>query len=142
MARVRIEFPETVLFHHDLEVRVSDLNYGNHLGHDSMVSLVHEARARFFRSLGGSELDLDGVATMIVDLAVQYLAEVRYGQTLRIEVAPGDVGSRGCELLYRVTDRDTGAVAGVAKTGLVFVDLSERALKPVPGSLRRMVTDE
>ena len=52
MARVKIEFPETTLFTHELSVRITDLNYGNHLAHDSLISLLHEARAPFFYRKG------------------------------------------------------------------------------------------
>ncbi len=45
------------LFSATLEVRISDINYGNHLGHDSLVSLLHEARVRFLRHLGYTELN-------------------------------------------------------------------------------------
>ena len=87
MPRIHIPFPESVLFEHRVPVRITDLNYGNHLGHDALVSILHEARARFFRAFGMSEADVDGVGIILVDLAVRYQAQVFYGQTLRIEIA-------------------------------------------------------
>ena len=32
----------------DLAVRVADLNYGNHLGYNGLVSLLHHARLEYF----------------------------------------------------------------------------------------------
>jgi YbgC/YbaW family acyl-CoA thioester hydrolase len=139
MARLKIDFPDEVLYGHDVEVRISDLNYGNHLGHDTLVSLLHEARARFFRHLGHEEWDTCGLSLMVVDLAVSYRAEVLFGQVLRIEVAVGEVGSRSCELLYRVCDRDSGTTVAVAKTGVVFVDGSTRKVVTLPAAFRSLV---
>ena len=34
MARVRVAYPESTLFCCELPVRITDLNYGDHLGHD------------------------------------------------------------------------------------------------------------
>jgi acyl-CoA thioesterase FadM len=139
MPRVRIDFPELSLFAHEIPVRVTDLNYGNHLGHDTLVSLLHEARARFFRAHDMQERDVDGVGILLVDLAVRYQAQAFYGQVLRIEIAAGEIGSRGCELLYRVTDRESGRPVATAATGIVFFDYAEQRVAPMPERFRRVL---
>ncbi len=139
MSRVRITFPEPPVFAHEIEVRVSDLNYGNHLGHDSLVSLLHEARVRFFRHFGMEERDIDGVGILLADLAVAYRAQVFYGQTLRIEIAIGEAGARSCDLVYRVTDRVTDGLVALAKTGIVFFDYEAKRMAQVPARFRRLL---
>ena len=139
MSRVRIAFPEPPIFTHEVEVRVSDLNYGNHLGHDSLVSLLHEARVRFFRHFGMEERDIDGVGILLADLAVTYRAQVFYGQTLRIDIAVGEAGARSCDLVYRVTDRDAGGLVALAKTGIVFFDYGANRMADIPPSFRRLL---
>ena len=138
MQRLRLEPPERTLSTHDIRVRVSDLNYGNHLGHDSLVSLLHEARVRLLAEHGMSELDLDGCRLMVADLAVQYRGEARLGQVLRVEVGCGDVGSRGCELRYRVTDRDRGTEVALARTGVVFTDRESGRVVSLPARWARV----
>jgi acyl-CoA thioesterase FadM len=138
MARVRIDFPEGVVFRHQLTVRVSDLNYGNHLGHDGLVSLLHEARVQFFRSLGVSEMDCDGTAMVIADLAVRYRSEALAGQELVVEIAMGERRRSSCELLYRMSQADGGAVVAEARTGLVFVDPKKREVAPLPQTLEAL----
>lgn len=52
MERVSLEFPNAAVIHrHPLTVRVTDMNYGRHLGHDALVSLLHEARMQAFAAL-------------------------------------------------------------------------------------------
>ena len=60
MARISIELPEQFPFSTELEVRVSDLNYGNHLGNDQALGLIHEARRRYLRALALEEIAADG----------------------------------------------------------------------------------
>ena len=140
MTRIRIEFPEPVLFTQDIPVRITDLNYGNHLGHDVLVSLLHEARARFFRAQGHEEGNIEGAGILLVDLAVGYQSQVFYGQVLAVEIAAGDIGRSGCDLVYRVRDRDTGTAVALAKTGIVFYDYARHKVVPIPGSFRAAIT--
>ena len=62
MPRIRLELPDRFHFRTSLTVRVTDLNYGRHLGNDAVLGLLHEARVRFLRSLGYAELDVEGVS--------------------------------------------------------------------------------
>ncbi|HRG78402.1 MAG TPA: thioesterase, partial [Cyclobacteriaceae bacterium] len=76
MARIEIQLPEKFIFHTEIGVRVSDLNYGNHVGNDSVLTLMQEARTLFYRSMGfESEVRLEGMIGQIVsDAAIVYKA--------------------------------------------------------------------
>ena len=59
MSRLRFELQGPEVYRTNLQVRVDDINYGGHLGNDSVLTLCHEARIRFFReaeSAGGRGL--------------------------------------------------------------------------------------
>ncbi|MGH8292480.1 MAG: acyl-CoA thioesterase [Gammaproteobacteria bacterium] len=129
MARIKIELPKTFPFSTELEVRVGDLNYGNHLGNDSVLTLMHEARRRFLTSLGIEEIGTHGVGLVIADAAVIYRAQAFYGDRLRIEVAAGELASRSCEFYYRANQAQDGHTVAEAKTGAVCFDF--RAQKAV-----------
>ncbi|NNG26771.1 MAG: thioesterase, partial [Ignavibacteriaceae bacterium] len=58
MARIKIDPPEKFMFNTEITIRVTDLNYGAHLGNDSVLSICHEARMRFLKHFGYSELDI------------------------------------------------------------------------------------
>ncbi|MEC9409439.1 MAG: hypothetical protein VYD52_03175, partial [Pseudomonadota bacterium] len=58
MARVNLELPDVFTFSTHLTVRVSDINYGNHLGNDRMISLLHEARLRYLHDHDFSEFNI------------------------------------------------------------------------------------
>ncbi len=140
MARVEIDLPEAFLFETTLPVRIGDVNYGGHLGNDSVLSLAHEARMRFLAAHGfPSELDVAGVGLVMCDAAVVYRAEGRWGMELRVQVAAADVRTRGFDLVFRMTDAATGREIARAKTGMLWFDYAARKLVRMPEAFRRVV---
>ena len=134
MSRLRIELPSIFPFRTALDVRVTDLNYGNHLGNDALLGLLHEARVRFLASLGYSELSVEGLGILMADCAIVYKAQGRLGDRLQVEVGVGDFTRSGCDLFYRVLRGD--AELARAKTGIVFYDYRAEAVRPVPAGFR------
>jgi acyl-CoA thioesterase FadM len=134
MARVKIHLPEKLPFLTEIAVRITDINYGGHLGNDSLLGLLHEARARFFAAHGWKESDVEGVGIIMTDAAIVYKAEVFYGETLRFEVGVGDLQRVGCDIVYRVVKLPSQALVAEAKTGIVFFDYKTRKVQKTPQS--------
>lgn len=132
MPRVKIELPASFPFATEIPVRITDINYGGHLGNDALLSLLHEARLQFLKHHGFTEADVGGCGLVMVDAAISYREEVFYGDVLRIEVAVTDLRRSGCDFVYRVTKVGTGTVAAEAKTGLAFFDYRERKVVRAP----------
>ena len=135
MGRVAIELPERFPYAVELEVRVGDLNYGNHLGNDAVLGLIHEARRRYIRSLGSDEIGADRVGFVVADAAVIYRAQAFYAVRLRIEVAAGEFASRSCAFFFRVSAAD-GRVVAEARTGMVSFDFEAQKAVSMPEALR------
>jgi len=138
MARIKIAYPETTLFTHDLSVRVTDLNLADHLAHDSVISLLHEARAQFFVANKMSELDVEGAGIIMADIAVNYRGEAFFGQMLTVEISLGDFSDKGCDIFYRVTCKESDSTVAIAKTGIVFMNYQTRKLVSVPKSFLKI----
>ena len=139
MARIKLDLPARFPFQTTLTVRVTDLNYGNHLGNDALLGLVHEARVRYLASLGYTELDIEGVGILMADCAIVYKAQGGLGERLTLAVAAGEFARTGCDLFYRVT-REDGTELARAKTHIVFFDYQAQAVRPVPEPFRRRVS--
>ena len=87
MARVKLKFPdENPLFTTIIPVRVNDLNYYNHVGNDSVLTIVHEARMQFLRSHGFDEINAGGVSLIMADVMIAYKGESFYGDSLTIDL--------------------------------------------------------
>ncbi len=138
MSRVKLGLPDTFIYATDIRLRVSDINYGGHMDNNAVLSLVHEARVRFLESHGYSELDVDGVGIIMVDAVIQYKSEAFYGQTLTFEVSVGGISRIGCDIFYRISDRDTGREVARAKTGIAFLDYATRKPKRMPEGFRSL----
>jgi acyl-CoA thioester hydrolase len=133
MPRVEIELPGHFPFSTELEVRVTELNYGNHVGNDQVLGLIHEARRRYLRSLGSDEIAADGTGFVIADAAVVYRAQAFYGDRLRVEVAAGEFQSRSCAFFYKVSKG--GTVVAEARTGVVCFDFKAQKAMSFPPAL-------
>lgn len=135
MARVKIALPPAFLFTARLPVRITDLNYGAHLGNDALLSLLHEARVQCLASLGTAEFDpATKLGFIMADVAVEYKAEAFYGDVLHIEVGATDLSKYGFDLVYLVKNQASKEVAR-AKTGMLAFDYHTRKLRALPPAL-------
>ncbi|WP_423737556.1 acyl-CoA thioesterase [Chitinophaga caseinilytica] len=142
MARVKIDMPESYRFITQLPVRITDINYGGHLGNDAIVSILQEARVRYLASFGATELKALGTALIMADLAVVYKGEGFYGDQLTVEVTAEAFSSVGFELYYRISTFRGGqlTVLAEAKTGMVCFDYTARKVARLPEELKAQLS--
>lgn len=140
MARIQFELPAQFLFSTDIPIYISHVNQGGHLDNAQLLSLVSEARLRFFRWLGyRGELDIEGLSIVVGDMMAQYKSEAFYGETLQIDMVPDDFNKYGFDLVFRLRDKESGREVARGKTGVVFVgDAPEGGKKvaPLPAAFR------
>jgi acyl-CoA thioester hydrolase len=132
MARTKLDLPRRFHFSTVLSVRIDDINYGGHLGNDAVLSLMHEARVRFLKEHGYTELNIDGAAIIMIDAVVQYRSERFHGDQLLAEVAAMDFQNTSCDFYYRLTNKATGKEIARAKTGIAFYDYEKKKTISVP----------
>ena len=142
MARIKIDMPDNYLFSTVMDVRISDINYGNHLGNDSVLSFVHEARTRFFRQYGYTEMDVEGLGIIMTDSAIVYKAEGFHGDQIQIDITVGDFNKYGCDIFYLMTNRATAVEIAHVKTGIVFFDYDARKVVGLPEAFRANLLKE
>lgn len=135
MARIQISLPDHLPFSTEITLRITDINYGGHMGNDALLSLIHEARYQFFQSLGfESELNIADASIIMADSAIMYKAEAFQGETLVFEVGTDDHNKYGCDIVYRVTKKTSQQEVAVAKTGIVFFNYEQRAIQAPPSA--------
>lgn len=140
MARIRLEMPEQLLYSTSVQVQISDINYGGHLGNDRVLSLAHEARLQCLKSFGLSELDIGGVGVVMTDAAVVFKREAFHGDNLSIDVGLGEVTRRGFEFYFRFRNVRSNEEVALAKTGLVAFDYATRKIADLPESFLSVIT--
>jgi 4-hydroxybenzoyl-CoA thioesterase len=137
MARINIDLPEHFVFSTEIPLYIGHINYGGHLDNALLLSIVSEARLRFFKSMGYGELDIEGVGIVVADAAVQYKSEAFHGETMVVRMAASDVGSKGCDLLWQMSEKTSAREVARGKTGIVFFDYAVRKVAPVPENFRK-----
>lgn len=136
MAKVIIDFPLKFNFSTKTYVRISDVNYGGHVGNDVILSYMHEARVRFLKAHGYGELDLAGVGIIMNDVAVVYKGELFHGDKINIEVGLNDFSSVGFDMIYRITEISSGKEIALGKTGIVCFDYQKRKVSRIPEGVK------
>ena len=137
MPRVKIELPANWSFRTEIPVRITDVNYGQHVGNDTMMAFIQEARVQWLRSLGyPSEMLAAPVGLILVDLAVRMKAEAAYGDRLVVQLAVAEWSTVGFELVYHLATAGTGEEVARATTGFVFFDYTARKLSQPPEGFR------
>jgi acyl-CoA thioesterase FadM len=132
MARLTLEFPEDqYCYSTHLTVRVTDINGANHLGNDSMISMISEARARFLYEFGIRETDGNGTG-IVTDLATTYRAEAHARDQLLFEVGVMDFNRYGGDITFRISRPADGTLVAMAKSGFVFFDYRQSRVVPMP----------
>ena len=136
MARIKLDLPGRFPFSTELRVRITDVNYGGHMGNDALLGLLHEARVQFLAHYGLSELDICGAGIIMADSVIVYKSEAFPGELLELAVTVTDFNRYGCDFVYRVTEKASGREVARAKTGIVFFDYQQRAIQKVPQPFR------
>lgn len=136
MPRIKIDLPARFPFSTEVQIYLSHINEAAHLDNAQLLTLVSEARQRFFQSLGYTQTQVEDVGIVVADAAVQYLSEAFHGETLVIEMTADDFSKYGCDLVYRIRERDSGREVARGKTGIVFFDYAARKVAPVPSAFR------
>jgi acyl-CoA thioester hydrolase len=123
-----------------IEVLVSHLNYGNHLGYDSLLSILQDARMRWLRDNNMSEVSLEGQRGYVIsEVVVNYKGEGFFGDLLQVSLYPEQYGRKTFSLKYQVTNVAKNLLIALAETSHVGFDFERRAIAPLPSSFLSML---
>jgi acyl-CoA thioesterase FadM len=134
MPKTKLLLPEHFSFSVEVPVRITDLNYGGHVGNDSVLSLIHEIRVQFLRHHGYGELDLAGVGLIMADVTIEFKSELFYGDALRASVAAAEFSRVGFELYYKL-EKQSGekkVPVAFARTGMICYDYAQKKIVSIP----------
>ncbi|RYD98163.1 MAG: thioesterase [Sphingobacteriales bacterium] len=117
-----------------ITVRVSDINYGNHVGNDSLVSFLHEARVQFLTDMGYTEFDIEGVGLIQADLMVRYKNEAFLGDKLSCKIFFVNFSARSFDMICSITTERNhqNITIAAAKAGLVCYNYQTKSIAQLP----------
>jgi acyl-CoA thioester hydrolase len=134
MQRIKIELPDRFHFSTELAIQIGDVNYGGHVGNEKFLAIAHEARMRFLQSINTAELQFYGVGLIIADCAIEFKAELFWGDTMHVSVAVNGIDKFGFDLIYKIEVEKEGErkLAGIVKTGMLCFDYAAKKMVRVP----------
>lgn len=142
MPRVKIQLPADFSFRTEIPVRITDVNYGGHVGNDAVLGIIHEARLRFLNHHGYSEMDLGGSGMIMADVAIEFKNEVFYGEEIIASVTASDFQRVSFDIYY-ILEKITGEkrlTIAIAKTGMVCYDYNQKKISNLPEAVVEKLT--
>ena len=138
MARIKIELPEQFDFSCQISIRITDINYGGHVGNDTILSIIHEARMQFFKHYGYSEMQLAGTGIILADVGIEFKSELFYGDTVIAYVTAAEFGKVNFDVFYKLEKQlnDKRILVALAKTGIVCYDYNKKKMVAVPEEVK------
>ncbi len=143
MARIKIVLPEKFSFNCKIPIRITDINYGGHVGNDAFLSIIHEARVQFLQHHGYSEMNLGGASMIMADAAIEFKGELFYGDVVTVSVSATDFSKAGFDLVYLLEKINDGIrkTAGTAKTGMICYNYDTKKIIAIPEEVRQKLTE-
>jgi acyl-CoA thioesterase FadM len=138
MARIKIELPTNFSFTTTIPVRITDINYGGHVGNDSILSILHEARMQFFATAGYTETKFAGTGLIMADVGIEFKNELFYGDLIIASVAACELSRVSFDIYYKLETEqdDKRKLVAAAKTGMVCYDYSSGKIALIPDEAR------
>ena len=139
MSRIKIDLPANLNFQTSIPVRITDLNYGGHVGNDAILSLIHEARMQFLKNIGYSELEFSGLGLIMTDAGIEFKNELFYGDIVFASVGCANLSKVSFDIFYKLEKKvnDSSQLVATAKTGMACYDYAKKKVSSIPEEARR-----
>ena len=134
MARIKIQLPEHFNFSCKIPVRITDINYGGHLGNDTLLSIIHEARMQYLNNMGYTEMKFEGAGMIMADVFIEFKMELFYGDVIIASLSTGEISKIGFELYYKLEkETESGkSIVAIARTSMICYDYDKKKIVPIP----------
>ena len=121
-----------------LRVRVSDLNYGNHVGYQNYFSFFQEARIAYLKQVGFSELDLGDCGIIVAEANCKYKRELYLNDAITVTCAVTKLKSKLFTMDYVILKDDANCAQGYTKN--LCYDYQRKSITSLPEAFVAAIT--
>lgn len=139
--KIKFKIPTKFHFKTKLKIRVSDLNYGGHLGNDSVLSLAHESRVRFFFELNVTERNFFNVGLIMADSAIKYKSQGYLNESIIIKISVTELRSHGFKLFYILKKNNSNIDLAHVQTSMVCYDYKKSKILQLPEDFKNSLNE-
>jgi len=118
--------------------RVTEVNSGNHIGNLNILAWFEDARSFLTNLFQLSENDIAKTNAVIVNLDVNFIAEVHYGSDVKISSSIVRLGNKSCSIYQEAKQQD--ALVASVKVTLVNFDMLQRQSMSISDELAEQLS--
>lgn len=143
-----VTWAKSFKFFSSFRTRFSETDAFGHINNVSYFTYFEQARVDYFDSLKLFEtlgIDIfDQNSEYIVvtaNLECHYLAQLYYGQEIKVYVKTSNIGRTSIELQYCLLEKEQGLAAAIGRGSVVYINKKTGKSEPLPQILRdRLMT--
>lgn len=110
------------------EVRIGDINYGNHLAHDKLIGLLHDARTRFLEEYELSETSFLDAGLILRNISVRFIQQGFLHDRIDVTVNVLDIKAHKILLGHEAAKAEDGRILALAETELAYFDYDKQQI--------------
>lgn len=133
--QAKLDLPEEFSFSTIIPIRITDLNYGGHVGNDTVLTLFHEARMQFLAHYGASEMNFGGAGLIMRNVLIEFKKEIFYGDSIKVYIAVSNFSKVSFDVFYKMVKGIDEAIVATGKTGMVCYNYQSKKIVAVPGEM-------
>ncbi|MGD8318897.1 MAG: thioesterase family protein [Gemmatimonadota bacterium] len=124
-------------FHHSVPVRFRDIDVGGHAHHSEALMYFEEARAAYWREVGGRD-GIGDIDYILAEAEIRWHRRVLWPQLLSVGVRVSRLGKKHFEMEYEVLGEE-GELLQTGRTVQVMYDYEALAAARIPHALRAVI---
>lgn len=128
----------TFKFSIPLTVRVNDLNYGNHVGHQNFFAYFQESRVAYLQQFGFSELGIGDYGMLIAEAGCKYKQALFLNDALQVACRVTEIKSKKFTMAYRISKGEVICAEGF--TINICYDYSANKVARLPENFIRQIS--
>lgn len=117
-----------------IPVRITDINYGKHLGHVATLGIFHHARVLFLNENNLDEMNIEGKGIILRDLNLNFKKEAKFGDHLRVYVSIGEYSKARFSFTYQAVLDSTGETVCECTEQVILFDYENKKPSRLPES--------
>lgn len=123
---------ENIRFSAKLRVPIGYLNYGNHVDATGVTLIIQDARMRFLKSLGMTEINIEkDIGYVLTDVIINQKAEILYDDELMVDMIISKITKAMMELKYIVKSTTTNKVVALCESKHFFYNHQVKKLSSI-----------
>ncbi len=122
-----------------LKVRISDVNYGNHVSYAYYLLYFQDSRIGYLNNLGFSEMDIGGKGIIVTEVNCKYKRELKLGDELDVYCKVNALSKKGFEMDYEI--KRGGKSCATSHMNFLCFDYETKKVSDLPVVFKDKVKD-